>query len=114
MQTRTAKLTLYFICCMTISVYAQQNNTRIVSGHVYAIENNVHKIVLPYASIVILNLPDSAFVKGNTTNKNGDFRIEYPIKENTGYLLKVSYTGMRTQYYELKKTSPIQLGDIIL
>ncbi len=114
MQTRTAKLTLYFICCMTISVYAQQNNTRIVSGHVYAIENNVHKIVLPYASIVILNLPDSAFVKGNTTNKNGDFRIEYTIKENTGYLLKVSYTGMRTQYYELEETSPIQLGDIIL
>ena len=81
MQTRTAKLTLYFICCMTISVYAQQNNTRIVSGHVYAIENNVHKIVLPYASIVILNLPDSALRKVNTSNKNGEFMNQYLITE---------------------------------
>jgi len=68
---------------------------------------------LEYANILLLSLPDSAFVTGATSEGNGAFQFD---NVNSGkYLLKVLYIGLETQFIPLQVlTEPIILGDIQL
>ena len=51
---------------------------------------------LEFANILLLSLPDSTFVTGATSDKNGDFRFDNV--NNGNYLLKVLYIGLETQF----------------
>ena len=50
---------------------------------------------VPYVNVVLLSLPDSAFVQGATTDEQGIFKIVTNINEG---LLKVTSIGYETQY----------------
>ena len=50
---------------------------------------------MPYVNVVLLSLPDSAFVQGAMTDEQGQFRI--PTLRTDG-LLKVSSIGYETQF----------------
>ena len=53
---------------------------------------------MPYVNVVLLSLPDSAFVQGNVTDEQGMFRIV--TNKNDG-LLKLSCMGYETQYVKI-------------
>ena len=50
---------------------------------------------LPYVNVVLLSMPDSAFVQGATTDEQGMFKIVTNVSEG---LLKVTSIGYETQY----------------
>ena len=50
---------------------------------------------LPYVNVVLLSLPDSAFVQGAMTDEQGMFKIVTNVNEG---LLKVTSIGYETQY----------------
>ena len=50
---------------------------------------------MPFVNVVLLSLPDSAFIQGAMTDDQGRFQI---ITPNNGALLKVSCVGYQTQY----------------
>ena len=50
---------------------------------------------LPYVNVVLLSLPDSAYVQGTLTDDQGNFSIS---TSKSGDLLKVSSIGYHTQY----------------
>ena len=52
------------------------------------------------ATIQLLNLPDSAFVKGTTTEEQGQFSLK-SVKRGE-YVLKISYIGFVTKFVEVK------------
>lgn len=95
---------------------ASREQIKTVNGRVLTedIEQGRRK-VLPSASILILQMPDSTIVKGGTSNKSGLFQLNYPVQQNTIYLLKVSFVGMQSYYHTLSNTITTEnLGDILL
>jgi hypothetical protein len=68
---------------------------------------------LEYVNIVLLSLPDSAFVSGTVSGEDGLFLFE---KVNSGkYLLKISYVGLENKLISVDvSTNPVDLGDILL
>ncbi|MDR3339957.1 MAG: carboxypeptidase-like regulatory domain-containing protein, partial [Candidatus Symbiothrix sp.] len=68
---------------------------------------------LEYANIVLLSLPDSAFVSGTTSGEGGLFQFD---KVNSGkYLLKVLYIGFENKLITVDvAANPVDLGDISL
>ena len=50
---------------------------------------------LAYANVVLLSLPDSAFVSGATTDEKGDFRL---TPNERGKLIRISSVGYLTLY----------------
>ncbi len=68
---------------------------------------------LPYASLVILEGKDSAFVKGVASDADGRFNLQFTPQKGTQYLLKASYTGMQSVFRKLdSNASTINLGSI--
>lgn len=63
---------------------------------------------LPYANIVLLSLPDSAFVTGTMSDENGSFALEATA---TNQLVRISSIGFETIY---KSINPPDLGIIRL
>lgn len=63
---------------------------------------------LPYANVVLLSLPDSAFVNGTISGEDGSFTLE-ATSENQ--IVKISSIGYRTVY---KPVSPANIGIIQL
>lgn len=51
---------------------------------------------LPYANVVLLSLPDSAFVAGVVTDGDGAFSLESPRQEER--LLRITSIGYATLY----------------
>ena len=49
---------------------------------------------LPFVNVVLLSLPDSAFIEGAITDEQGAFKIV----TDKGGLLKISSIGYQTQY----------------
>lgn len=56
---------------------------------------------LPYASVVVLEGKDSAFVKGMASDANGSFKLEFIPQKRMEYLLRISYIGMSTIFRKL-------------
>ena len=56
---------------------------------------------LPYANVVLLSLPDSAFVSGGTSDDKGNFFLK--DLSSRSYLLQVSYIGYQPQFILLEK-----------
>lgn len=64
---------------------------------------------------MVLEAKDSALVKGVTSDAAGNFRLSFPAKKASSYLLKVSYTGMKPEYRALDtRKAEIRLGNIVL
>ncbi|WP_294454009.1 carboxypeptidase-like regulatory domain-containing protein, partial [uncultured Bacteroides sp.] len=75
-----------------------------VSGKL--IDENSHP--LPYANVVLLSLPDSAFVSGTVSGEDGSFTLE-TTSENQ--IVKISSIGHKTVY---KPTVPANIGIVQL
>ncbi|ADV43827.1 hypothetical protein Bache_1849 [Bacteroides helcogenes P 36-108] len=109
---------IFFILILVVfpALLPAQQQARVVSGHICIVtETSVGWQSLPYASIVLLCEQDSTFVKGVVSDTKGNFKLRYTPQSSTAYLLKVSYTGMRTFYCKLNGNAPeINLGNILL
>ena len=75
-----------------------------VSGKL--VDENSHP--LPYANVVLLSLPDSAFVSGTVSGEDGTFTLE-ATSENR--IVKISSIGYRTVF---KPISPANIGVVRL
>ena len=63
---------------------------------------------LPYANVVLLSLPDSAFVSGTISGEDGAFKLEATSRNQ---ILKISTIGYKTVY---KPIAPANLGTVKL
>uniref|UniRef100_UPI0026253A90 carboxypeptidase regulatory-like domain-containing protein n=1 Tax=uncultured Bacteroides sp. TaxID=162156 RepID=UPI0026253A90 len=98
--------TLFISVCVFISVGV---SAQTVSGKL--IDENSQP--LPYANVVLLSLPDSAFVSGATSDDKGNFVLKDLSARS--YLLQVSYIGYQPQSILLENLDrKINLGDIRL
>ena len=73
---------------------------------------------MPFVNVVMLSLPDSAFVQGAMTDDQGRFQIVTP---KDGALLKVSCIGYQTQYLNAvegltinMKEDALLLGEVVV
>lgn len=87
--------------------------TKILTGVVYAASVDSLE-VLPYANVVLLNA-DSTYVRSDMTGDGGVFKLPYMASKGKSYILRVSYTGMKSWFRNLPDTlSNFNLGRIIL
>lgn len=70
--------------------YAQH---QVVTGRLVLSDKQGSEEALPYANVAVLGLPDSALVKGTSSDKNGQFSLAFLRKPETEYALKASFTG---------------------
>lgn len=63
---------------------------------------------LSYANVVLLSLPDSAFVSGTISGEDGAFKLEATSRNQ---ILKISTIGYKTVY---KPIAPANLGTVQL
>ena len=76
--------------------------TQDIGGKV--IDENGHP--LPYVNVVLLSLPDSAFVQGAMTDEQGIFNI---VTNQSQGLLKLSSVGYETLYLEYKAANGLTI-----
>ena len=93
------RIFLFVVCVMAMAAEAQNINGRITDENAQP---------LPFANVVLLSLPDSAFVQGAVSDADGLFSIQ---TEKTCGLLKVSYIGYVTQILDCHGEN---MGNIIL
>ena len=63
---------------------------------------------LPYANVVLLSLPDSAFVSGTISGEDGTFTLK---ETSSDQIVKISSMGYKTVY---KPTIPTHIGIVQL
>ena len=63
---------------------------------------------MPYVNVVLLSLPDSAFVQGAMTNEQGVFKIVTDVNEG---LFKVTSVGYQTLYMKAGQDLSIQMKE---
>ena len=63
---------------------------------------------MPFVNVVMLSMPDSAYVQGGITDEQGAFNL---TALQNGGLVKISYIGYQTIYI---KSTAVDLGTIIL
>ena len=63
---------------------------------------------MPFVNVVMLSMPDSAYVQGGITDEQGAFNL---TALQNGGLVKISYIGYQTLYIN---SSAVDLGTIIL
>jgi len=99
-------VSLFFICSLSLS--AQKGTIRGTVSDSLSLEP------VEYASIRLLNLADSTFVVGSTTNTEGRFTI---TAGQGSYLLEISFLGYKTYRKNIKTTTEkinYNLGNIFL
>ena len=101
------------MAAMMMTVYASAK-THDIGGKVTDTQGNP----IAYVNVVLLSLPDSAFVQGAVTNDEGAFKIV--TSKNDG-LLQVSYIGYETQYLPAAdglvialKEDEMMLGEVVV
>ena len=98
-----------FLFVLTVIILPVSLSAQTVSGKL--IDENSQP--LPYANVVLLSLPDSAFVSGATSDDKGNFILKDLSARS--YLLQVSYIGYQPQSILLENLDrKINLGDIRL
>ena len=85
-------MSLCLLCGLLCSVSAQTFTGEVVD------EKNRS---LPYANVVLLSLPDSAFVAGTVSDESGSFTLR---SEKPDLLLRVSSIGYATLYNKVEKS----------
>lgn len=89
-------------CGTMVNVYSQNITGKIVD------EQN---LPLPYASVVLLSLPDSVFVSGSISGENGEFSVSTYTEKQNPFCLKISSIGYRTSILEVQKD---KVGTVVL
>lgn len=76
------------------------------------LRDSISKETLLYVNVALLQKEDSSFVRGASTDLNGQFEItEIPTGE---YFLRVSYIGYQTLFMPIKVENNTALGTILL
>ncbi len=102
---KTAILLMIFL----VSVITASAQSLSVSGKITDKQN----MPLIGADAVLLNASDSSFIKGNATDKNGDFIISGVFPGN--YIIKISYVGFGNLYINKSLTTlSVSLGTLVL
>ena len=91
-----------FLCICLLATFALQAQT--FTGKVVDEKSQP----LPYANVVLLSLPDSAFVTGTVSDESGSFTLR---SEKPDLLLRVSSINYATLYNKVEKSN---LGTIQL
>lgn len=99
MEKIKAFLLVFTGCLLPLCLSAQR-----VSGKL--IDENSQP--LPYANVVLLSLPDSAFVSGTVSGEDGTFTLEATSQNQ---IVKISSIGYKTVY---KPTVPANIGIVQL
>ena len=84
-------LSLLIGCCVSLATFAQVYSGKIVDEKSQP---------LPYANVVLLSLPDSAFVTGTVSDESGAFTLR---SGKPNLLLRVSSIGYATLYNKVGK-----------
>lgn len=66
---------------------------QVVTGRLMLFSEQGAEEALSYANVAVLGLPDSSFMKGVSSDKNGMFSLAFQRKPKAEYVLRVSYTG---------------------
>lgn len=111
---RISVLGLILMFLFPITLFAQQRVD--VTGKTLVVSNNGEgQEVLPYTNILVLEAGDSTLVKGVMSDAGGNFRLSFHAKEESPYLLKVSYIGMKPEFRALNTgKTKIHVGNIVL
>ncbi len=94
MRTMKKFIRTLIFCCLPVSALAQ-THTNTVTGRVTDEQN----LPLPFANVVLLSLPDSAFVSGVVSGEDGTFSLANP---KGAELLRVSSVGYAPIYKRCK------------
>ena len=95
----------FFILLSLLTLFTASAQKQTLTGYVVLSETGTQKTEpLPYAGITIMQLPDSSFIKGTTTNEKGEFQITYNRQAKKKYLLKASFTGCEPLFKEIEST----------
>ncbi len=91
---KTLRSTLLLLCSLlfTCGLSAQTVSGKLVDENQQA---------LPYANVVLLSLPDSAFVAGTVSGDDGTFALE---TTSGNQLVKISSIGYKTVYRPVPPT----------
>ena len=89
-------------CGMMTEAYSQDITGRITD------ERNVP---LAYANVVLLSLPDSAFVSGTISGEDGEFSVSGHTEKGASRCLKISSVGYRTLILDVRED---EAGTIVL
>ena len=84
-----------FLCICLLATFALQAQT--FTGKVVDEKSQP----LPYANVVLLSLPDSAFVTGTVSDESGSFTLR---SEKPDLLLRISSIGYATLYNKVEKS----------
>ena len=103
------KFLFFVLCIVSITSIAQKGQVigKIVDNQSYA--------SISYATISLLQLGDSSFLKGVISDEQGKFKIEN-IVLNQSYLLRVTFIGYETLFIDVdfKNNKLIDLKDVII
>ena len=88
-MTKKSLLTALFVCMAVLCAKAQNISGRVVD------ETNAS---IPYATVVAMQLPDSTFLGGVTTDNDGRFTLETACD-----LLKISFVGYEMRFVSQPK-----------
>ena len=101
MKTTNIRLAAVFAAAFATAV-AAWSQTNGIGGQV--VDRNGSP--LEFVNVVLLALPDSAFVQGVVTDAKGEFSM---LADGRGELLKVSGMGYETQYARVERDKPIRI-----
>ena len=96
---RLAVITVLMMIAMTASAMKQDLSGKVVDEK---------GAPLPFANVVLLSLPDSAFVQGAVTDEDGIFNI---VTDKNNGLFKVTCMGYQTLYVEATPGLTIQMKE---
>ena len=82
---------ILFCLCFFMGLVTQLNAQITITGKVI----DEQQQLIPYANVVLLSLPDSAFVSGSVSNEEGVFSLN---AEETKGVLRISSIGYATVY----------------
>jgi len=104
------KLTLLMLCLFSVLSLEAQTNRASVSGKIL---DNTTKAPVEQAAIRVLSLPDSTFVTGISSKKDGSFSV-LNLKKGR-YVMKISFIGYAqlTKSFQLTSAKPtVNFGEV--
>ena len=107
---------LLLVFMLSLSAFSQEQKiNREISGKVVMDPGDGKQESVEYANISLLSLPDSTFLAGTTSDKEGKFSLRLHCDLSQKYLLKTSFTGCLPVWQEISGTAyAIQAGTIRL
>ncbi len=105
MRTTISYILYIFIFLISTITFSQEFS---VSGKV----EDINKHPISFANVIVMTQQDSTFVKGNSTENNGVFKLSALEKGN--YILKVSFIGYKEVYKSFNLETDLVLDTITL